>query len=90
MKIIIFLAYNIYFLIPITRFPKNVNELSDLTNDARLEAESEYSFSGLRGSLALSLVVRAQDGVSENVQFVQVDTIDRKYSVTHQCRYHYL
>ena len=79
-----------YFLIPITRLPENVNELSDQTNDTRLEAESVYSFSGLRGSLTLSLVVRAQGGVTEDVQFVQVDTIDRKYSVTHQCRYHLL
>ena len=67
-----------------------MNELSDLTNAARLEAESKYSFSGLWGSLSLSLVVRAQGGVTEDVQFLQVDTIDRKYSVTHQCRYHLL
>ena len=66
------------------RFPKSVSEL-DLSPDMRLLCTSTYTFTGVEGSLSLSVIVK-DGGPDGNILFSQTyeqkDQIERKYGVT--------
>ena len=66
------------------RFPTTRDELqSNLTDESKMVFKSTFSFKGLEGAASCDLQVVDNNGTTfVDQRLVQVDKIDRKYSVT--------